>query len=62
VRLASVPEATPVALLVGPEGGLTDSEIRFATAEGFASVKLGPFVLRTETATTAALGAIAARW
>ena len=37
-------------LLIGPEGGLSDSEIHQANENGFTSVSLGPRILRTETA------------
>lgn len=47
-------------LLVGPEGGLTDAELTLAERSGFRRVRLGPFVLRTELAATAALGALVA--
>ncbi|TNE88588.1 MAG: 16S rRNA (uracil(1498)-N(3))-methyltransferase [Deltaproteobacteria bacterium] len=40
----------PAALLVGPEGGLTDDELRRASALGFARMGLGEWVFRTETA------------
>jgi 16S rRNA (uracil1498-N3)-methyltransferase len=55
--------ATPasVALLVGPEGGLSTDEIAAAEAAGFASLRLGPRVLRTETAPLAALAIIQSR-
>jgi len=49
-----------VALLVGPEGGFDDAEVAMASEHGFIPVVLGRFVLRTETAAVAALGAIAA--
>jgi 16S rRNA (uracil1498-N3)-methyltransferase len=49
-----------VALLVGPEGGFDDAEVATASEHGFVPVALGRFVLRTETAAVAALGAIAA--
>jgi 16S rRNA (uracil1498-N3)-methyltransferase len=42
-------------VLIGPEGGLTDEEEQAAVAAGFAAVRLGPRVLRTETAAIAAL-------
>lgn len=45
----------PVALLVGPEGGLSDTEVRMAVAAGFLRLRLGPRILRTETAPLAAL-------
>jgi 16S rRNA (uracil1498-N3)-methyltransferase len=38
------------AVLVGPEGGLTDPERQLALEAGFVPVSLGPRVLRTETA------------
>jgi 16S rRNA (uracil1498-N3)-methyltransferase len=44
-----------VTVLVGPEGGLTEEEEQAALAAGFAAVRLGPRVLRTETAAIAAL-------
>jgi len=47
---------TSVALLIGPEGGLDDSELDAAAAAGFAPLALGPRVLRTETAPVAAIG------
>jgi len=50
----------PVALLIGPEGGLSPDEIAKALALGFVPAALGPFVLRTETAAVAALGAVVA--
>jgi 16S rRNA (uracil1498-N3)-methyltransferase len=42
-------------LLIGPEGGLSDGELRDAASRGFVAVSLGPRVLRTETAPLAAL-------
>lgn len=47
--------ALGVALLVGPEGGLSDPEIAAAREQGFYPAALGPRVLRTETAPVAAL-------
>ncbi len=44
-------------LLVGPEGGWTDAERADAAAAGFAPVRLGRSVLRTETAVVALLAA-----
>ena len=48
----------PVALLIGPEGGLTKQEIEIAVSLGFKRVRLGPRVLRTETAPITALSII----
>jgi 16S rRNA (uracil1498-N3)-methyltransferase len=55
-RLDALPHpATSVTVLIGPEGGLTDAEQEAAVAAGFLPVRLGPRVLRTETAAIAAL-------
>jgi 16S rRNA (uracil1498-N3)-methyltransferase len=51
-----------VALLVGPEGGLEAAELAQARAQGFQPARLGPRVLRTETAPLAALAAIQTLW
>lgn len=53
--------ATPAVLLVGPEGGFGDAERELARAAGFEAARLGPFVLRTETAAVAALSALVTR-
>ena len=47
-------------LLVGPEGGLSGEEAAAAKVAGFASLSLGPRVLRAETAGPAALAALGA--
>ena len=47
--------ATRVALAVGPEGGFTAEEIGLLTQAGFRGFRLGPRILRTETAPLAAL-------
>jgi len=60
-RLASLP-APPLALLIGPEGGFVDAEIGAGRRSGFVAVRLGPRVLRTETAGVAALAAMHALW
>ncbi len=49
-------------LLVGPEGGFEEGEMRAILAAGFQSVSLGPRVLRTETAGIAAISAMLALW
>ncbi|MBI5331742.1 MAG: 16S rRNA (uracil(1498)-N(3))-methyltransferase [Betaproteobacteria bacterium] len=56
-----VPEG-PVTLLAGPEGGFDPAERRAALAVGGISVRLGPRILRTETAALAALAAMQALW
>ncbi len=49
-------------LLIGPEGGLSDAEIEQARAAGFESLRLGPRVLRTETAPVTALSVLQYLW
>lgn len=49
------------AILVGPEGGLSEAEIRLGVAQGGIAVSLGPRVLRTETAGMVALSVMQAR-
>jgi 16S rRNA (uracil1498-N3)-methyltransferase len=49
-----------VAVLVGPEGGLTDSERDTALASRFEPVRLGPHRLRFETAALAAASVVTA--
>jgi 16S rRNA (uracil1498-N3)-methyltransferase len=51
-----------LALLIGPEGGLSESEIGLAEQNRFEALALGPRVLRTETAPLAALTLLQARW
>ena len=51
-----------ISLLVGPEGGLAESEIKLARACGFDSVRLGPRVLRSETAAITALAIVQSMW
>jgi 16S rRNA (uracil1498-N3)-methyltransferase len=61
-RLAEQPRAAAVTLAVGAEGGFDPRERAALAAAGFASVRLGPRILRTETAAVAALAAINALW
>ena len=56
------PPSGAVTLLVGPEGGLSDAEVARAQAVGFTVLRLGPRILRTETAGVAALAALQAKW
>ena len=51
-----------ITILVGPEGGLSDNEITLAEAHGYSAVKLGPRVLRTETAPLAAISILQSLW
>jgi 16S rRNA (uracil1498-N3)-methyltransferase len=51
-----------LAFLVGPEGGLSDAEIEQAKAAGFQAARLGPRILRTETAPVVALSVAQQLW
>lgn len=51
-----------IALLIGPEGGLSAAEIETARACGWQSVSLGPRILRMETAAVVAAALIAAHF
>ncbi|UZK02630.1 16S rRNA (uracil(1498)-N(3))-methyltransferase [Venatoribacter cucullus] len=51
-----------IALLVGPEGGFSDTEVEQALQAGFAGLTLGPRILRTETAALAALSVLQFQW
>jgi 16S rRNA (uracil1498-N3)-methyltransferase len=58
----SLQRPTALTLLIGPEGGLDDSELAQAECAGFIGMRLGPRVLRTETAGVAALAALQTLW
>ena len=45
-------------LMIGPEGGFTDIEVEHARHHHFKPIRLGPRILRTETAAMTALAAI----
>ena len=51
-----------LAFLVGPEGGLSDAEVDLAQTKGFQAARLGPRVLRTETAPVVALAVAQHLW
>lgn len=58
----SVPPDASLALLVGPEGGFSQAELRWARDQGCHPLRLGPRVLRTETAGIAAMAGIQLLW
>jgi 16S rRNA (uracil1498-N3)-methyltransferase len=60
--LAQLAPAASVVLLIGPEGGLAAAEIDAAEAAGFLPLRLGPRVLRTETAPLAAISILQFHW
>ncbi|WP_295388454.1 16S rRNA (uracil(1498)-N(3))-methyltransferase [uncultured Thiodictyon sp.] len=61
--LARLPQPGPaVTLLVGPEGGLSPRERELASRHGVTGVRLGPRILRAETAPLAAIAVLQALW
>lgn len=61
IQSSSADEA-PVHLLVGPEGGLAEAEVEQAKQLGFDAVRLGPRILRTETAGMTILSILQSQW
>jgi 16S rRNA (uracil1498-N3)-methyltransferase len=57
-----LPENNVVTLLTGPEGGFSPQEREIAKTAGFIPVRLGARILRTETASLAALSAVQMLW
>ncbi|MFU8797421.1 MAG: 16S rRNA (uracil(1498)-N(3))-methyltransferase [Gammaproteobacteria bacterium] len=57
-------EASPssVSLLIGPESGFDPEEVQKAIASGFQTIRLGPRILRTETAALAMISALQLKW
>jgi len=60
--LVDLPSPKSVELLIGAEGGLDPQEIVAARQVGFRPVRMGPRIMRTETAGLAALAAMQALW
>jgi 16S rRNA (uracil1498-N3)-methyltransferase len=60
----SLLQASPgrVILLAGPEGGFSEEERRAVKQAGYRGLRLGPRILRTETAALAAISALQFRW
>lgn len=58
----SEPRPGSLKLLIGPEGGLSDSELQRASVAGFEIAALGPRILRTETAPVVALSLAQSLW
>ncbi len=51
--------ANEVSVLIGPEGGLDAAEVRAAMDRGFRPFSLGPYILKAETASLAAVAILA---
>lgn len=54
--------ASNISLVVGPEGGLSDADLKACAAAGFQAVGMGPRLLRTETAGPVAIAALQTLW
>jgi 16S rRNA (uracil1498-N3)-methyltransferase len=65
-RLSELKEAqttiSELVVMIGPEGGLSAHEAALALGQGFKAVRLGPRILRSETAAVAALSAVQLLW
>lgn len=60
--LKNVPRSSELFVLIGPEGGWHPTEIHLILEKGGVAINLGPRILRTETASIAALAALQALW
>ncbi len=60
LRALDIDVSQPLVLVIGPEGGLGERDLGLLTQSGFEGVRLGPRVLRTETAGLAVLAALQA--
>jgi 16S rRNA (uracil1498-N3)-methyltransferase len=58
----AAPIGAEVTVAIGPEGGLDEEEIEAFRLAGFEAMRLGPRVLRTETAAIAALACLQGRY
>ena len=61
LALIPAPE-TKICVLIGPEGGFSETEYGDAEVSGFQAVSLGPRVLRTESAAIATLSVLQSMW
>ena len=61
-QLQIMDKPNSVAVLIGPEGGLSANEIQQAEQEDFSPLAMGPRVLRTETAPIAVLALLQSQW
>lgn len=62
VRQLPIVQTQPISLLIGPEGGLSTTELHSALQVGCIGVRLGPRILRTESAGVTALAALQVLW
>ena len=62
LREPDQPPIKSIMIAIGPEGGLIGPEVDLLNSRGFATVRIGPRVLRTETAPLAAIAALQVLW
>jgi 16S rRNA (uracil1498-N3)-methyltransferase len=55
-------DSKEIFVMIGPEGGFHEDEVKLAEKHRFHSVRLGSRILRVETAAVAALSALQSRW
>ncbi|MBT3504787.1 MAG: 16S rRNA (uracil(1498)-N(3))-methyltransferase [Piscirickettsiaceae bacterium] len=60
--LNALTKQTEVILLIGSEGGFSETELQQATSSGFQSIQFGPRILRTETAAVSAIAVLQTLW
>lgn len=60
LRTLAIEPRQAIAIAIGPEGGLSERDLATLTAAGFRGLRLGPRVLRTETAGVATIAALQA--
>lgn len=62
LHLGDIVEPTVLVIAIGPEGGFSERDLALLDAAAFRRVRLGPRVLRTETAGPAMIAALQARF
>jgi 16S rRNA (uracil1498-N3)-methyltransferase len=56
------PQVNSALIVVGPEGGFSEEEMRLANEKGFVPISLGPRRLRAETAAISAVSWVVGSW
>ena len=62
IGLSQLKETSKATILIGPEGGLTQKEVSDSEVSGYQSILIGKRVLRTETASLAAIANMQLLW
>ena len=62
IGLSQLKETSKAIILIGPEGGLTEKEVSDSEVAGYQSILIGKRVLRTETASLAAIANMQLLW